>query len=180
MLRFLMRDQEPEIIAESEGVAVYLDNDSISNLATGAQSRRERFADALQRGRTLLFSWMNAVELWSSDAVRVFLDSIGPAWIPVEMNPWILVQREADGFAERTPIAESFMRAYFQERSWELSPGDNRVLDLSAETFFRLGRVVDWAREERKRQIHTSAPEMDSLLRDTLIRFRFQDETIYD
>lgn len=100
MLRFSMRDEEPEVIAESEGVAVYLDNDSISNLATGAQSRRERFADALQRGGTLLFSWMNAVELWSSDAVRVFLDSIGPAWIPVEMNPWILAQR--GGWFRRT------------------------------------------------------------------------------
>lgn len=52
------------------------------------------------------------------------------------------------------------MEAYFRERSYDLSPEGRTVLDLSADSFFRLGSVLDWAQEHRD-DIRGHAVEID-------------------
>ena len=145
MIRLTSRNGEPVCVAESKGYCIYLDNDSLIELAKGPTTRRRRFVDALLRGGTLLFSWTNAVEVTgpqghSASAVRAFLDSVGPHWIPLELNPWKVIAREGAGLTAQAPVSEQFMEAYFQERSYDLSPEGSEVLDLSPETFFSLRR----------------------------------------
>src|SRR6266849_10088552 len=84
------------------GPAVYLDNWAIYDLAEGDPYRRRRFIDAMHRGMDLLFSVTNAAELSgpqgrSAEAVRAFLDEIGPRWFPVDLNPIEVIQRELNG-----------------------------------------------------------------------------------
>lgn len=76
-----------------QGVGVYLDNDSLIEIAKGSESRRQSFVQALVTKGALLFSFTNAIEVAgpqgrSADAVRALLDSIGAHWIPIEMNPY--------------------------------------------------------------------------------------------
>ena len=65
MIRFTTtEDGKPICEAElKDRVGVYLDNDSLIELANGQESRRQRFIGALRRGGTLLFSWTNAAEI---------------------------------------------------------------------------------------------------------------------
>lgn len=41
------------------------------------------------------------------------------------------------------------MRAYFEQRMGNLSEESSAVLDLSSESFFRLGAILDWVHENR-------------------------------
>jgi hypothetical protein len=41
------------------------------------------------------------------------------------------------------------MEAYFRERTYDLSPEGRKAFDLSADSFFRLGSVLDWVQEHR-------------------------------
>ena len=82
----------PVVVAETKGYGIYLDNDSLIDLAKGSAQRQSRFVDALRSKATLLFSWANAIEVSgpqyaSADAVRAFLNSIGPHWVPLELSP---------------------------------------------------------------------------------------------
>jgi len=63
VIRFVVAGDGPEVIAETRGYGVYLDNDALVELARRCPSRRRRFADALRAKGTLLFSWANAVEI---------------------------------------------------------------------------------------------------------------------
>ena len=166
MIRFESESGNPAVIAETRGYGIYLDNDSISELATGRASRRERFVDALLAKGTLLFSWANAIEVSSARDVRTFLDSIGPCWVPLELNPWKVAKREAAGLTEQAVVSNSFMQAYFEDRAHDLSQG-SPVLDLSSETFFRLGAVVEWVHEHRDK-IRADATRIDDALRERL------------
>jgi len=91
MIRFVVAEEGRDIVAETQGYGVYLDNDSLVDLAKRCEPRRRRFVGALRAKGTLLFSWANAAEIAgpqgdSADAVRAFLDSIGPHWVPLESN----------------------------------------------------------------------------------------------
>ena len=55
--------EEREIVAERRGYGVYLDNDSLIDIAKRCEPRRRRFVGALRAKGTLLFSWANAVEI---------------------------------------------------------------------------------------------------------------------
>ncbi len=155
-VRFTTDEGKPTCVAEipANRCGVYLDNWAIIELAEGDGSRRDRFLKALEEGGELLFSWTNAAELWgpqgdSAARIREFLSAIGTHWIPLETNPFTVAKRECSGMpAERTAISDTFISAYFGQRSYELSPGGKEVLDLS-EGFFSLEAVVDWAQEER-------------------------------
>ena len=86
-------DGLPQVVAQLSGVAVYLDNWAIIELANGDPKRRERFVAALKSCGSLLFSFTNSIELGEAEGepaerVRVFLDEIGAHWIPLELNPW--------------------------------------------------------------------------------------------
>ena len=175
MIRFTSQDGIPEVVAETKGYGIYLDNDSLIDLAKGQASRRTRFVDLLQAKATFLFSWANAIEVAgpqgaSADAVRAFLDSIGPHWIPLQLNPWELMKREQAGLAAEAAVSTTFMQAYFQRRAYDMAQAGG-VLDLSSEAFFRLGAVVDWAHEHQA-TIRADAEKIDNELRALLQKRR--------
>ena len=148
MIRFTTEDGKPTCVVElGDRIGVYLDNDAVSELARPGDLRT-RFIGAIRRRGTLLFSFANAIEVSVSDAVRSFLDEIGPEWVPLALSPWQVAEREEAGAGPGAPISERFVTSYFQERAYELSPNGSHLLDLSAETFFRLSAVVDWVRKD--------------------------------
>ena len=174
MIRFTTtEDGTPVPEAElKDRVGVYLDNDSLIELARGQELRRQRFIGALRRGGTLLFSWTNAAEIAgpqgaSARAVSAFLDSVGPYWVPLELTPWRVVEKEQAGAVERAAVSEHFMEAYVEDR---LSREGNLV-DLSAESFFRLGAVLEWVHEDRG-AIRQNARDIDQALRERLEQLR--------
>jgi hypothetical protein len=174
------KDGKPVCTAEMKGVGVYLDNWALKDLAKGCAERRSRFLDALQRGGTLLFSWTNAIELCgpqgaSAVAVHAFLDSVGPHWVPLELNPWKAVKREMAGATAQAPVSPTFMEAYFQERAYDLSQ-ESGVLDLSADNFFRLGAVLHWVRERRD-SVQQMSRKIDEQARKLLNQSRAAYET---
>lgn len=177
MIRFTTEDGKLSCVAELMGrFGVYLDNFSIIDLAKGPAAQRQRFLDALKTRGTLLFSLTNAAEVAgpqgaSASAVRAFLDGVGPYWVPLELNPWRVVEREQAGLVDRAPVSDGFMKAYFQQRAHDLSPGGSRVLDLSPENFFRLGAVLDWVQEDRD-NTRQEAAGMDETLRGKLKQLR--------
>lgn len=168
MIRSTSEDGKPVCIAELRGIGVYLDNFAIGDLAEGPAHRRQRFVDALTSGGTLLFSWANAIEVagpqgQSANAVTAFLDSIGPHWIPLEMNPWRVAEREKKDPPGRAPVSECFMEKYFMERA---SRQGSTLLGES-ECSFPLGAVVDWVHEKRQ-EVRQYGPEVDRALREGL------------
>lgn len=140
--------------ASVSGLAIYLDNFSLIRLAKHDSSRRRRFIAALHNGADLMFSVTNAVELMgpqgdSLNAVRAFLNEVGPHWFPVELNPFEVTERELQGARpDQSCIATDFMKQYFVARTSGHTPGSGRIIDLS-EQFFRLGAVLDWLTPQR-------------------------------
>lgn len=176
MIQFTSQDGKREIVAETRGYSVYLDNDSLIELAKRCSSRRQRFVDAVRSKGTLLFSWANAVEIAgprgdSADAVRAFLDSIGPHWIPLESNAWQVARKEGDGLTTGVAVSERFMRAYFEERAAEVLPAGEEVVDLPSSGFFRLGAVLDWVQQDRDK-VRSYRDELDDALRSRLERLK--------
>jgi hypothetical protein len=177
VIRFTTEAGRPEILAETKGYTVYLDTDSLIDLATRNPARRQRFVEALRSKATLLFSWASAVEIsgpqgGSAAAVRAFLESIGADWVPLESNAWEVSRREEAGLTSGVAVSEHFMKAYFEERSAELSP-EGGLLDLSSQSFFRLGPVLDWVHENRDTVRSHSSP-LDDALRGRLEHLRTQ------
>ena len=160
----------PQVVAQLSGVAVYLDNWAIIELANGDPKRRERFVTALKSCGSLLFSFTNSIELGEAEGepakrVRAFLDEIGAHWIPLELNPWTVAKREPAGQTDPTPcISMVFIEAFFKNRLYELSPEGSKVVDLSAEHFFKMSSAMKWANDQ-KEGTRASAKEID----DTLI-----------
>lgn len=168
-----------EVFAETRDYSVYLDNWAIIDLAKRCPLRRQRFVKALRSGGTLLFSWANSVEIAgpqgsSADAVRAFLDSIGPHWVPLESDPWKVAQREQSGVTYGAVVSRRFMEAYFHERANDLSQ-PSKVLDLSTESFFRLSAVLDWVQKDRD-EIREDGSNLDRELRDLLKQGRTEYE----
>lgn len=180
MIRITADNGEPKIEAEMSGrIGVYLDNDSLMELAKGEESRRDRFIKAIRHGGTLLFSMTNAVEICgpqgrSAELVRAFLDRVGHYWIPLEMDPFTVVQREESGLFYQAPMSEQFIKGYVQERLCDRSKSDNKILDLS-EIFFRLSAVFDWVQENRN-SLRKDASDFDTELQCFLGEWRTQYE----
>ncbi len=160
--------------ATVNGLAVYLDNWAVIDLAEGNPSRRKRFIDSLHSDADLLFSVTNAAELagqqgQSVDTVRTFLDEIGPHWFPVELNPFKVVERELNGASRaESCLSKSFMEAYFVNRMTDYSSPPGKVIDLP-EDFFRLGAVLDWVAQSDS--IRKRTAEFDDVLR-TIRKYR--------
>jgi hypothetical protein len=175
VIRFTSEGGNPVVVAETKGYGIYLDNDSLIDLARGQASRRGRFVDVLHTKATLLFSWANAIEVAgpqgaSADAVRALLDNIGPHWIPLQLNPWEVMKREQAGLAAEAAVSTKFMEAYFQRRAYDMAQAGG-VLDLTSEAFFQLGAVVDWVHEHRDK-IRADAETIDTELRALLEKRR--------
>lgn len=131
--------------------SIYLDNDSLIELAKPG-ARRTRFLKAFEQKGTLLFSSANSFDLagpqgGTIDRVEEFLDALGPYWIPLEYNPYTVMDRE-DGKVsfDGTPcISRGLTEAYFQARMKETKG----VVPLD-ENLFRLGRIARWMQHDRE------------------------------
>jgi len=172
MIRFTEAKDTIEVLAETRGYSVYLDNDSLIELAKGAAARRQRFVEAVRRNATLLFSWANAVEVAgpqgaSADAVRTFLDDIGPHWVPLEFNPWKVTRKEAEGLTSGVAVSELFMNAYFHERVSQMFLDGARPPESQSSDFFRLGSVLEWVQHNRDR-VRSYGNELDDAWRTRL------------
>jgi hypothetical protein len=133
----------------ANGFSVYLDTWAIIELAKHSASRRARFVDAVHSGVDLLFSEANVLELTgpkeqSFDAVKSFLDQLGPHWVPVVLNPFKVLDHERNGAGpEQTWISTGFVEAFFRNRTAGCLPGSGKIIDMGPD-FFRLGVVLDF------------------------------------
>src|ERR1700722_19161942 len=116
------------------GVAIYLDNWAIGDLAEGDSSRRERFVEALHTGRAdLLFSVTNAAELAGPQGksradVRAFLDAIGPHWFPVELDTRKVLEREQSGASPgQSCISKEFLVDFMSSQMRDYWPGSGKI-----------------------------------------------------
>jgi hypothetical protein len=165
----MSKADDPFLTASVSGLAVYLDNWSIGDLAEADPARRTRFIRAMRSGVDLLFSATNAAELSgpqgrSADSVRAFLDEIGPHWFPVELDATEVVKREMDGESpERVCVSRNLLIDYVAHRLRHYTPGCGRVIDLS-ENFFCLGAILDWVGPQRD-SIRRGCAELDDTLR---------------
>jgi hypothetical protein len=153
--------------ASANGLRVYLDNWAVIELAKHDSPRRARFVAAICKGGDLLFSSTNAAELigpkgQSFEAVKVFLDQLGPHWIPVELNPFKVKERERNGMGLESCISKDFMTAYFRNRVARCTPGSGEIIDMS-DNFFKLSSVVDWVAQDKS--IRKKSEEFDDLLK---------------
>jgi hypothetical protein len=156
MIRFATSDgQGMEFHVFANGLRVYLDNCAIIRLATGDASRHGRFVDTICAHGDLLFSTTNAAELGgpqgkSAEAVKTFLNELGPHWVPVELNPFTVMEREWKGVdPSKSCISQEFFDAYFRNRTTDYAPGS--IIDVSKD-FFSLGAVLKWVSGERLRE----------------------------
>lgn len=154
--------------ATVSGLAIYLDNFAMIDFASRDRSRRQRFILALQSRGDLLFSVSNAVDLTgpqgkSLEAVRAFLDEVGPHWVPVELNPFEVAERERNGAPpSQSCLSERFMKDSFVALIREYSPNSGRVINLSS-NFFRLSVVLDWVVLQRE-SIRKGLVDLDEAL----------------
>jgi hypothetical protein len=155
--------------------AVYLDHDSLGEIARNAD-RRRRFLDIWTRKGELLFSWANALDIsapqeGSAQAIKELLEAIGPYWVPLEINPWKVVRKEnGEEPSSGTPcVSESFLSGYFLRLRDEVS---------------NLGRVVDLIQEDRDAvqqhltELKTQANQMVQTFRDGYRRDRTSPDRV--
>ena len=162
MLTISTDDRGIVIEPRAVGWLVYLDNDAVIELSKGDQARKASFVESIRSPYSeLLFSFANFIEAGgpegdSADAVRAFLESIGPNWVPLEMNPWTVAERERAASHETTPcISTDLIRNYVKKRTHETEePG--KLISLDSESFWRLDVVLDWEREDHDRTIDDS------------------------
>ena len=134
------------------GLAVYLDNFAIMDLAEGDRERRERFLASIHSGAELLLSVSNVVDLSgpqgaSLDATRRFLDEIGPHWFPVELDPNLVIRKEENGVGPAMNcLSERFLRDFIANR---IRAREGQIVNLSAD-FFRLGGILEWIAPQRE------------------------------
>lgn len=171
-------DGMPEFVATIRGVAVYLDNDSLIDIARGDPDRRARFTNAVRQKGSLIFSMANAVDLsgptlsGTIDDIREFLDGFENAWFPADLNPWALSKRELQGNGDGTPLLSPvFTTAFFMQRAYDLSPEGSKVISLAPETFLRVSAVVDWAQQERE-DVRARMEKIDQSLIDRVQQVR--------
>ncbi len=162
--------------ATVSGLAIYLDNFALISLAKGDPLRRKRFVDAVHTGADLLFSVTNAAELTgpqgrSLDAVRTFLDDVGPHWFPVELDPFEVANRELRHVDPvENCVSRDFMKQYFAARTMGYSPNSGKVIDLSEDSF-RLGAVLDWLGPQRE-SIRKGTATLDAALIKKISEYR--------
>jgi len=168
--------------ATVRGLAIYLDNCAIYDLAEGNPSRRRRFIAALHSGSAdLMFSVTNAVELSgpqgkSFDIVKSFLDEVGPNWFPIELDVAEVIRREQGGADPAAScVSEGFMKAYFTNRTASCSPGSGKVIDPS-EAFTGLGAVLDWVGGPHRDSVRERSAELNEVMKRAICKERAKYE----
>lgn len=156
-------------------LAVYLDNWAIVALAKDSGPLRDRFLKTLTDGVDILFSVTNAAEIVgptgaSQEAVRGFLEAIGPYWIPIEGPDVVgVMAREAEGKGPESCIAHDMLHKFFAGRSIQLH-GEQR-LEIVGPEFFNLAFFLDWLVPQRD-EIRQTMGKFDSVLREKLRELR--------
>lgn len=142
--------------------AVYLDQDSLADIARTAQ-RRKRFLDIWATKGELLFSWANAFDLSGPQGdtaryIRELLEALGPHWIPLESNPWKVVRKEngEEPSSGSACVSESFLQSYFLELRDDVT---------------NLGRVVDLIQNDRG-NTRTQVQELKTAANQMVAAFR--------
>lgn len=166
--------------ASVDGLTIYLDNFAVIRLATQNPIRRKRLVTAFRSGVDLLFSVTNAIELIGPqgdkvDVIKTFLDEIGAHWIPVEMNPYKVLDREQAGCTgNESCVSSEFMIGYFKTRTADYTSDSGHIIDLS-KSFFSLGAVLEWL-GTRRASVGAQKAELD----DSLIRTISQHRSEFD
>jgi hypothetical protein len=163
------------------GVAAYLDNFALIELAKPSQAaKRARFMTAFMKSSgSLLFSGTNGAELAalkgdSALNVRAFLDGFGAHWAFVELDPGKVMEREAAGQGNAC-LCTQLMDAFFQDRKTDLSKVAS-ILDMSADTFLRLGAVMDWMGPHGAKMIENSTA-LDRAIIEVIGKLRVEYES---
>jgi hypothetical protein len=181
----MIRATRTSLSPSAAGIAVYLDNWAIYDLAEGSVSRRNRFVSALKTGRAdLLFSATNAAELSASkkngiEKVRGFLDEIGPHWFPVELDTMKVCNRErASSVREGSAcMSRELFVDYIARRLRDLQATRGGAIALDEifrwtpsqlDELFGLGPMLDWVVPERD-SITKSKRELDEALRRRIL-----------
>jgi hypothetical protein len=167
-----------DLFASVRGVAVFLDQWAINDLARRDPVRRRRFVAAVRRGADLLFSITNAAELtgpqghsWAQ--MRAFLDDLGPCWFPVELDPFEVTKRERRGLpAANCCFCDRFVKDYLSAH-WARVPV-SRIIGVSEDTF-ALGHLMDWLAPQRA-SIARGEKALDAALINRINVYRTEHE----
>src|SRR5579872_2829332 len=176
MLKAMIADGKLTFESRVRGIAIYLDTYAINSLAMGDASLRRRFIAAINNGADLLFSGTNAVEISgatgvSSEAVKAFLNDVGPNWYPIEMLLDDVINREKQGLPpDACCVDVNLIRAFFSNRTSAAIPGSGRVVDLS-DNFFRLGIFVDWLAPQREHFLEQKR-QFDRVMKELICKLR--------
>jgi len=157
------------------GLAIYLDTYALIHLAEHDLLLGKRLLPLFGNSLDLLFSVTNAAELAGSqgasfEAVKTFLNEIGPNWFPVELDAFEVVKRECNGARPgEACLSQGFLKDYFGRQAARYLPNTGSVIDFQAA--LRLGPMLDWVVPQRD-SILTSSAGMDDALRNMVTRER--------
>jgi len=155
--------------ASVNGPVVYLDNWAFIELAKKDPSRRRRFIDAIRSGADVLFSVTNAAELSgpqgrSAEAVRTFLDEIGPHWYPAKLDVTEAIKLEIKGeHPAKACIDEDFLNTYVADR---IRSSSGKVVGLS-DDFFSLAPLVERLGPQRE-SIYDGSARFDEMVKNKM------------
>jgi hypothetical protein len=166
-----------DLSASTRGVAVFLDQWAINDLARRNSTRRNRCVAAVRRGADLLFSVTNAAELtgpqgnsWAD--MRALLNELGSCWFAVELDPFEVTKREGRGMPAGCCFCDRFLKDYLSAHWGEVPTG--QIVGVSDDTF-ALGRVMDWLAPQRD-SIARGKKELDTALINRIKGYRAEHD----
>lgn len=97
--------------------SIYFDHWALRLFSSNSTLRQRFFAPFKGKG-TLLFSWVNVLEVShnsgrSADDIRHFLTDIGEQWFLIEINPIKAMKNEASPGGNSPCFATGFLEAYY-------------------------------------------------------------------
>ena len=156
---------------------VYLDNCAIKAFAKGDARLRQRVIRAVRNGGDLLFSASHAIEATgpqgkSSRAFNSFLNQLGAHWYPIHANVFVVVEREKQGMSRSDCSFDGeLLRAYFQANTAKHRAHSERVIDLSSDSFFKLGNVIRFTKGKRD-YLREKCAEFDQTMVEYITKLR--------
>lgn len=167
-----------DLFVSTRGLAVFLDQWAIKELAKRDPERRKRFVAAIHRGADILFSVTNAAELTGPQGVsweemRAFLNELGPCWFPVELDAYEVTKREAQGMPpDKSCFCDRFLKDYVASYCGSAPPG--KIIGISEETF-ALGHIMKWLAPQRD-SITRGKRELDEALIRRITGYRAESD----
>lgn len=177
MIQATIVSGNPSFEASVSGIAVYLDNWAIKAFAKGDARLRQRFIRAVRNGGDLLFSASHAIEATgpqgkSSRAFKSFLNQLGAHWYPIHANVFVVVEREKQGMSRSDCSFDGeLLRAYFQANTAKHRAHSGKVIDLSSDSFFKLGNVIRFTKGKRD-YLREKCAEFDQTMLEYVTKLR--------